>query len=175
MGAALAMAQVLGVNAPISTKLLPEIEAVMVRLLNEQLEGSPPPPAQPTSVRWTICGFWSISARSTRAGPSELRRHAPKSGARPSSPRCCERIRIGRAPCASGSPVPPARAAQSRALCQALHRGHAPALPSGPFSMLVNASLISSSCSLRQGPRPVASQLPSRPVSGSPSRSLRRP
>ena len=28
MGAALAMAQVLGVNAPISTKLLPEIEAV---------------------------------------------------------------------------------------------------------------------------------------------------
>lgn len=37
MGAALAMAQALGVNALIAAELLPEIEAVMVRRLNEQL------------------------------------------------------------------------------------------------------------------------------------------
>jgi len=38
MGAALAMAQALGVNTLIAAELLPEIEAVMVRKLNEQLE-----------------------------------------------------------------------------------------------------------------------------------------
>jgi hypothetical protein len=37
MGAALAMAQALGVNTLIAAELLPEIEAVMVRKLNEQL------------------------------------------------------------------------------------------------------------------------------------------
>ena len=37
MGAALALAQALGVNTLIAAELLPEIEAVMVRKLNEQL------------------------------------------------------------------------------------------------------------------------------------------
>ncbi|MFN3993953.1 MAG: hypothetical protein ACK4IU_13710 [Tabrizicola flagellatus] len=37
MGAALALAQALGVNALIAAELLPEIEAVMVRKLNEQM------------------------------------------------------------------------------------------------------------------------------------------
>ena len=37
MGAALALAQALGVNALIAAELLPEIEAVMVRKLNEQI------------------------------------------------------------------------------------------------------------------------------------------
>ena len=37
MGAALAMAQALGVNTLIAAELLPEIEAVMVRKLNEQI------------------------------------------------------------------------------------------------------------------------------------------
>ena len=39
MGAALALAQALGVNTLIAAELLPEIEAVMVRKLNEQMEG----------------------------------------------------------------------------------------------------------------------------------------
>ena len=39
MGAALAMAQALGVSQLIAAELLPEIEAVMVRKLNEQMEG----------------------------------------------------------------------------------------------------------------------------------------
>ncbi|MCL4676458.1 MAG: hypothetical protein KJZ59_10665 [Pararhodobacter sp.] len=39
MGAALAMAQALGVNTLIAAELLPEIKAVMVRKLNEQMEG----------------------------------------------------------------------------------------------------------------------------------------
>ena len=37
MGAALAMAQALGVNTLIAAELLPEIEAVMVRKVNEQM------------------------------------------------------------------------------------------------------------------------------------------
>ena len=37
MGAALAMAQALGVNTLIAAELLPEIEAVMVRKVNEQI------------------------------------------------------------------------------------------------------------------------------------------
>lgn len=37
MGAAFALAQALGVNTLILAELLPEIEAVMVRKLNEQL------------------------------------------------------------------------------------------------------------------------------------------
>ena len=37
MGAALAMANALGINALIAAELLPEIEAVMVRKLNEQI------------------------------------------------------------------------------------------------------------------------------------------
>lgn len=37
MGAALALAQALGVNTFIFAELLPEIEAVMVRKLNEQM------------------------------------------------------------------------------------------------------------------------------------------
>lgn len=37
MGAALALGQALGVNPVIAAELLPEIEAVMVRKLNEQL------------------------------------------------------------------------------------------------------------------------------------------
>ncbi|WP_374396252.1 hypothetical protein [Tabrizicola sp.] len=37
MGAALAMAQALGVSQLIAAELLPEIEAVMVRKLNEQM------------------------------------------------------------------------------------------------------------------------------------------
>ena len=37
MGAALALAQALGVDALITAELLPEIEAVMVRKLNEQI------------------------------------------------------------------------------------------------------------------------------------------
>ncbi len=40
MGAALAMANALGIDALIAAELLPEIEAVMVRKLNEQMEGS---------------------------------------------------------------------------------------------------------------------------------------
>jgi len=39
MGAALALASALGVNPLITAELLPEIEAVMVRKLNEQMEG----------------------------------------------------------------------------------------------------------------------------------------
>jgi hypothetical protein len=39
MVAAIAMAQALGVNTLIVAELLPEIEAVMVRKLNEQMEG----------------------------------------------------------------------------------------------------------------------------------------
>ena len=37
MGAALSLAQALGVNPLITAELLPEIEAVMVRKLNEQM------------------------------------------------------------------------------------------------------------------------------------------
>jgi predicted nucleic acid-binding protein len=37
MGAALALAQALGMNILIAAELLPEIEAVMVRKLNEQM------------------------------------------------------------------------------------------------------------------------------------------
>ena len=37
MGAALALAQALGIDALITAELLPEIEAVMVRKLNEQI------------------------------------------------------------------------------------------------------------------------------------------
>ena len=37
MGAALAMAQALGINTLIVAELLPEIEAVMVRKVNEQI------------------------------------------------------------------------------------------------------------------------------------------
>ena len=40
MGAALAMARALGIDTLIAAELLPEIEAVMVRKLNEQMEGS---------------------------------------------------------------------------------------------------------------------------------------
>lgn len=40
MGAALALTQALGVNTLIAAELLPEIEAVMVRRLNEQMTGS---------------------------------------------------------------------------------------------------------------------------------------
>ena len=43
MSAALALAQALGIDALIAAELLPEIEAVMVRKLNEQIgesEGS---------------------------------------------------------------------------------------------------------------------------------------
>ena len=42
MGAALAMAQALGVNTLIAAELLPEIEAVMVRKVNEQMGGLSP-------------------------------------------------------------------------------------------------------------------------------------
>jgi len=37
MGAALAMARALGIDTLIAAELLPEIEAVMVRKLNEQM------------------------------------------------------------------------------------------------------------------------------------------
>ncbi len=37
MGAALAMADALGIDTPIVAELLPEIEAVMVRKLSEQI------------------------------------------------------------------------------------------------------------------------------------------
>ena len=37
MGAALAMARALGIDPRITAELLPEIEAVMVRKLNEQI------------------------------------------------------------------------------------------------------------------------------------------
>ena len=40
MGAALATASALGIDTLIAAELLPEIEAVMVRKLNEQMEGS---------------------------------------------------------------------------------------------------------------------------------------
>jgi hypothetical protein len=39
MGAALALAHALGIDSLIVAELLPEIEAVMVRKLNEQMEG----------------------------------------------------------------------------------------------------------------------------------------
>ena len=39
MGAALAMSNALGIDTLIAAELLPEIEAVMVRKLNEQMEG----------------------------------------------------------------------------------------------------------------------------------------
>ena len=39
MGAALSLVSALGINALIAAELLPEIEAVMVRKLNEQMEG----------------------------------------------------------------------------------------------------------------------------------------
>ena len=42
MGAALAMALALGVNPLITAELLPEIEAVMVRKLNEQMAETDP-------------------------------------------------------------------------------------------------------------------------------------
>lgn len=42
MGAALALAQALGIDTLIAAELLPEIEAVMVRKVNEQMaEGAP--------------------------------------------------------------------------------------------------------------------------------------
>ena len=42
MGAALALAQALGIDTLIAAELLPEIEAVMVRKVNEQMaEGEP--------------------------------------------------------------------------------------------------------------------------------------
>lgn len=40
MGAALALAQALGIDTLIAAELLPEVEAVMVRKLNEQMEGN---------------------------------------------------------------------------------------------------------------------------------------
>ena len=40
MGAALAVAAALGIEPEAAAELLPEIEAVMVRKLNEQMEGS---------------------------------------------------------------------------------------------------------------------------------------
>lgn len=40
VGAALALAHALGIDPLIAAELLPEIEAVMVRKLNEQMEGS---------------------------------------------------------------------------------------------------------------------------------------
>ncbi len=40
MGAALALAHALGIDALIVAELLPEIEAVMVRKVNEQIGGS---------------------------------------------------------------------------------------------------------------------------------------
>jgi hypothetical protein len=40
MGAALALAQALGINPLIAAELLPEIEVVMVRKLNEQIAPS---------------------------------------------------------------------------------------------------------------------------------------
>ena len=39
MGAAIALAKALGLDTLIAAELLPEIEAVMVRKLNEQIEG----------------------------------------------------------------------------------------------------------------------------------------
>jgi hypothetical protein len=39
MGAALALARGLGIDPLIAAELLPEIEAVMVRKLNEEMEG----------------------------------------------------------------------------------------------------------------------------------------
>lgn len=39
MGAALALAQAMGINPLIAAELLPEVEAVMVRKVNEQMEG----------------------------------------------------------------------------------------------------------------------------------------
>ena len=39
MGAVLSLAQALGIPPLIAAELLPEIEAVMVRKLNEQMEG----------------------------------------------------------------------------------------------------------------------------------------
>ena len=39
MGAALAVARALGIDSLIAAELLPEIEAVMVRKLNEKMEG----------------------------------------------------------------------------------------------------------------------------------------
>ena len=39
MGATLALAAALGIDTLIAAELLPEIEAVMVRKLNEQMEG----------------------------------------------------------------------------------------------------------------------------------------
>lgn len=39
MGAALSLASALDINELIAAELLPEIEAVMVRKLNEQMEG----------------------------------------------------------------------------------------------------------------------------------------
>jgi hypothetical protein len=39
MGAALALAHALGIDPLIAAELLPEIEVVMARKLNEQLEG----------------------------------------------------------------------------------------------------------------------------------------
>ncbi len=38
LGAALAMAQALGIDPMVAAELLPEIEAVMVRKLNEQMD-----------------------------------------------------------------------------------------------------------------------------------------
>ena len=40
MGAALSMARALGIDTLIAAELLPEIEEVMVRKLNEQMGGS---------------------------------------------------------------------------------------------------------------------------------------
>ena len=39
MGAALAMARALGVSSLVATEMLPEIEAVMVKKINEQIGG----------------------------------------------------------------------------------------------------------------------------------------
>jgi hypothetical protein len=47
MGAALALAQALSINTFITAELLPEIEAVMVRKLNEQMAATDPAGLKP--------------------------------------------------------------------------------------------------------------------------------
>ena len=47
MGAALTLAQALGIDTLITAELLPEIEAVMVRKLNEAIAGNDGPGVRP--------------------------------------------------------------------------------------------------------------------------------
>ncbi|WP_050528379.1 DUF7697 family protein [Pseudorhodobacter aquimaris] len=70
MGAALALAQALGINPLIAAELLPEIEAVMVRKLNEQM-------LHQSEIR-SGAGFRDQSHREGRRNARRMSKVAPR-------------------------------------------------------------------------------------------------